>query len=128
MTLVRSLKLRFFDTHVRISLAADAGPGVDVRGARAQELFALAAPAVDWLLARQPGVALRALLLDLGSRRVLVSFDDAHAAAAPTGTRPPPPMVLRIEARDSAELLARAAPLVARVTELAAEALANRGA
>jgi len=123
---LRSFKLRFADDHVRIVPAAGLdgrpfhGPGVDLRGEDARACFDLARPMVDWLLARQASVVLRALSVDLPSRRVLVSFDDAHA---PAGTRP---MVLRIEAAESGELLDRAAPLIMRLSRVAAEALRRR--
>jgi len=121
-----SFKLRFVDDHVRIVPAEGLdghpfhGPGVDLRGQDARACFDLARPMVDWLLARQPSVALRALSVDLRSRRVLVSFDDAHA---PAGTRP---MVLRIEAQDSGELLDLAVPLLLRLSHSSAEALRRR--
>ena len=98
------------------------GPGVDVHGHDARRCFDLAAPIVTWLLARQPSVTLRAMSMDLESRRVLVSFEDAHALAA----RGPRPMVLRIDPPESGELFDRAAPLVARLSELAIAALAKR--
>ena len=122
MPSVRSFKLRFHDTHARVVLRDSTGPGVDVRGERAREVFRLASPVIDWLLARQPSVTLRALSMDLDARRVLVSFEDAHA----TSTRGPRPMVLRIEAAESSELFERAAPLVARLAEVAADAIAKR--
>jgi len=123
---VASFKLRFADDHVRIVPAEGLdgrpfhGPGVDLRGEDARACFDLARPMVDWLLARQPSVALRALSVDLRSRRVLVSFDDAHA---PAGMRP---MVLRIEAAESGELLDLAAALLLRLSRAAAEALQRR--
>lgn len=122
MTGVRSFKLRFHDEHVRVMPSGFDGPGVDVRGERAREVFRLAAPVVDWLLARQPSVTLRALSMDLASRRVLVSFEDAHATQA----RGPRPMVLRIDPPESEELVERAGPLLARLAALAAEAIAKR--
>ncbi|HSQ64507.1 MAG TPA: hypothetical protein VLM85_14885 [Polyangiaceae bacterium] len=121
-----SFKLRFADDHVRIVPAEGLdgrpfhGPGVDLRGEDARTCFDLARPMVDWLLARQAGVVLRALSVDLRSRRVLVSFDDAHA---PAGT---PPMALRIEAAESGELLDMAAALLLRLGRVAAGALRRR--
>ena len=119
---VRSFKLRFHEAHVRVVPAGFDGPGVDVRGEAARELFRLAAPVTEWLLARQPSVTLRALSVDLVARRVLVSFEDAHAPA----TRDLRPMVLRIEPPESSEILERAAPLVARLAAVAAETIARR--
>ncbi len=122
MRRIRSFKLRFHDEHVRIALADFDGPGVDVRGEGARACFELAEPVRAWLLSRQPSVTLRALSIDLDARRVLVSYEDAHALGAQ-----PRPMVLRIESPESSELVERAAPLVARLTVLADEAIARRG-
>jgi len=122
-----SFKLRFVDEHVRAMPAqgldgrAFDGPGVDLRGADARECFALAKPMIDWLLARQPGVVLRALSADLGARRVLVSFEDAHATGSAVR-----PIVLRIDAAESGELFDRAGPLLERLGRAAGEALARR--
>lgn len=116
-----SFKLRFHDVHVRIVPAGCGGPGVDVRTEDAKRCFDLAKEMVAWLLARQPSVTLRALSVDFAKRRVLVSFEDAHALGAT-----PRPMVLRIDPPESNELLERAAPLVAHLTELARVALEKR--
>jgi hypothetical protein len=120
--LTRSFKLRFHDHHVRIVPAGFDGPGVDVRGDDASRCFELAKPMMAWLLAREPSVTLRALSVDLDTRRVLVSFEDAHATAA----RGPRPMVLRIDPPESSELIERAGPLIARLSELSALAIARR--
>jgi len=119
---LRSFKLRFHEGHVRVMPASFDGPGVDVRGEDARRCFELAKPMIDWLLAREPSVSLRAISVDLESRRLLVSFEDAHATQA----RGPRPMVLRIEAPESSELIERAAPLLERLAELAASAIAKR--
>ncbi len=121
-----TVKLRFADGHVRLLPATDlasrpfTGPGVDLRGEPAREAFRLAEPAIAWLCARQPGVALRALSIDLRTRRVLVSFEDAHT---PGGK----PMVLRIEAPTSSELVDACAPLLRFLETEAATALTRRG-
>lgn len=119
---VASFKLRFHEDHVRVMPASFDGPGVDVRGDEARRCFDLAKPMIDWLLAREPSVKLRALSVDLEARRVLVSFEDPHA----TTTRGPKPMVLRIEPPESSELVERCGALVARLGELAAAAIAKR--
>ena len=119
---VRSFKLRFHDDHVRVAVADFDGPGVDVRGEAARECFSLAEPVVAWLLSRQPSVTLRAMSIDLETRRVLVSFEDAHA----TETRGPRPMVLRIDPPESSELVERAGPLVDKLARLATDAIARR--
>jgi hypothetical protein len=119
---LRSFKLRFHDVHVRVVLADFDGPGVDLHGDDAKLCFELAKPMIAWLLVREPSVTLRAMSVDLDSRRVLVSFEDAHAVA----TRGPRPMVLRIDPPDSSELIDRAAPLIARLLELAKATVAKR--
>ena len=122
---LRSFKLRFRDEHVRIVPATDAGgcpflgPGVDLRGAAALRAFELAEPMLAWLRAREPGIALRSLSVDLPRGRVLVSFEDAHGVSVK-------PMVLRVDAPESGELLDAAAPLVSRLEADATEALARR--
>jgi hypothetical protein len=118
---VRAFKLRFHETHVRITPDIDV-PGVDVHGDDARRCFTLAQPMIDWLLAREPSVKLRALSVDLDKRRVLVSFEDAHAVA----TRLVRPMVLRVEPPESSELIERAASLIAHLESLAAAAIARR--
>lgn len=120
--MLRSFKLRFHDVHVRVVLADFEGPGVDLRGDDAKGCFGLAKPMVAWLLAREPSVTLRAMSVDSAARRVLVSFEDAHA----TATRGPRPMVLRIDPPESSELIDRAAPLIARLGELARATVAKR--
>jgi hypothetical protein len=116
-----SFKLRFFETHVRIMPADFDGPGVDVHGDAARACFDLAKPMIEWLLQREPSVKLRAMSVDLGKRRVLVSFEDAHAVASVMR-----PIVLRIEPPESSELIDKGAPLVARLETLAADAIARR--
>jgi hypothetical protein len=117
-----SFKLRFHETHVRIMPADFDGPGVDVHGDEALKCFELGKPMIEWLLQREPSVKLRAMSVDLVKRRVLVSFEDAHAVA----TRVTRPIVLRVEPPESSELIDRGALLVARLETLAAEAIARR--
>ena len=126
-----SFKLRFVDEHVRIVPLTDhrgcafAGPGVDLRGAAARDVFALAAPVVAWFTEREP-VTLRSLSMDLGRRRVLATFG---ALSVATGERP---HVLRIDERfDAASasvLIDLAGPLIVRLAELASAQLARREA
>jgi hypothetical protein len=116
-----SFKLRFHDAHVRVMPARFAGPGVDVRGEDARRCFELAKDMIAWLLARQPSVTLRALSVDFGKQRVLVSFEDAHATGVALR-----PMVLRIDPPESTELIERAAPLTAHLVKLAREAISKR--
>jgi hypothetical protein len=124
---IASFKLRFVDDHVRAVPERDArgcpfaGPGVDLRGDDAREIFALAAPIVAWLTLREP-VQMRTLSMDRQKRRLLVT---AHAELP--GERP---RVIRIDEQSDpssiADLLALAEPLVRRLGELAADALAKR--
>jgi hypothetical protein len=116
-----SFKLRFHETHVRILPADFDGPGVDVHGDAARACFDLAKPMIDWLLQREPSVKLRAMSVDLRKRRVLVSFEDAHAIASVLR-----PIVLRIEPPESSELIDKAGPLLARLATLAEEAIRRR--
>jgi len=121
MMKLASFKLRFFETHVRIMPADFDGPGVDVHGDAARACFDLAKPMIDWLLQREPSVKLRAMSVDLAKRRVLVSFEDAHAVASVTR-----PIVLRIEPPESSELIDKASLLIARLETLATEAIRRR--
>ena len=116
-----SFKLRFHETHVRIMPADFDGPGVDVHGDAARGCFELAKPMIAWLLQREPSVKLRAMSVDLVKRRVLVSFEDAHAVASVIR-----PMVLRIEPPESSELIDKAGPLLSRLETLAKDAIARR--
>ena len=123
---IASFKLRFFAQHVRVVPSTDArgcafaGPGVDLFGEGAREAFALAAPILAWLDAREP-VTMRTLGIDLQRRRFLGTAEDP-------GSRP---RVIVIDGRTEpasvAALLGLAEPLVARLGELAAERLEARG-
>jgi hypothetical protein len=123
---VASFKLRFFAQHVRVVPANDlsgcpfAGPGVDLFGDAAGEAFALAAPILGWLVAREP-VTMRTLGVDLVKRRLL-------GTAETTGDRP---RVIAIDERTDptsvAALIGLAGPLVSRLEELAAARLTARG-
>jgi hypothetical protein len=124
---IASLKLRFFAHHVRVVPLADPrgcpfeGPGVDLFGDAASEAFALAAPLVGWLQAREP-LTLRTLSIDLRKRRVLATAEVADAR----------PRVISIDERTDAAsvdaLVALATPLLLRLGELAAARLEARRA
>ncbi|HEX7600725.1 MAG TPA: hypothetical protein VF316_03930 [Polyangiaceae bacterium] len=122
---LRSFKLRFRDGHVRIAPATGVdgrpflGPGVDLHGEAALRAFELAEPMLAWLRAREPGIALRSLSVDLFRGRALVSFEDAHAVSGK-------PMVLRVDPPESGELVDAAAPLVGYLVLQATDALARR--
>jgi hypothetical protein len=104
-----SYKLRFHEDHVRAVPARDeagcafGGPGVDLRGAEAQAVLVLAGPFRAWLEAREPGLTLRSLSVDLASRRVLVTLEPM--------TPEQRPRVVRIDPPHSEELLASATEL-----------------
>jgi len=113
-----SFKLHFREEHARVVPAAPfAGPGVDLRGDQAREALARAAPIVLWLDAREPGVRVRSLSIDLRSVRVLVTIDDDGA---------PRPRVVRVDPPASGEILSAAAPLVEFLADLAATKIAAR--
>ena len=121
-----SFKITFARAHVRVTPREDergcpfAGPSVELRGAAAEEALSLAAPVVAWFHAREP-VGLRTLAFDMIARRVLVSLEPAP------GQRP---RVLRLgtenETSGALELFDLAAPLLARLDELARAQLAAR--
>jgi hypothetical protein len=119
-----SFKLQLAERRVRILPAQDAsgcpfaGPGVDLVGDDTAEAFALAAPLLAWLEAREP-VRVRSLSLDVLRRRLLVTVEAE-----------PRPRVVKIDPGldpgSSTELLALAAPLLRRLGEVAAIKLASR--
>jgi hypothetical protein len=106
-----SYKLRFHEDHVRAVPGRDeagcpfAGPGVDLRGDEARAILGLAGPLRAWLEAREPGITLRSLSVDLASRRVLITL-------APM-TPEQRPRVVRIDPPHSEELLASSRELEA---------------
>jgi hypothetical protein len=123
---IASFKLRFVAEHVRVVPATDpngcafGGPGVDILGQDAREVFALARPILAWLEAREP-VTMRTLGVDLQKRRFL-------GTAEYPGNRP---RVIAIDDRTDptsvAALLALAEPVVLRLGELAAARIEARG-
>jgi hypothetical protein len=121
-----SYKLRFHEERVRAVPARDeagcpfAGPGVDLSGDDARSVLALASPFRDWLHAREPGVALRTLSVDLGARRVIVTL-------APM-TPDQRPRVVRIDPPHADELLVAAAPIDAVLCALCIHKLRQRAA
>ena len=122
--MLASFKLRPLDQHVRVVLAeypegcAFKGPGVDLRGLGAQEVFALSAPIFSWLLARAPLATVRSVSFDMRARRVLAALD------VPGSDKP---AVLRVDGMESAELFAAAGAAMQRMLALSALALARRG-
>jgi hypothetical protein len=121
-----SYKLRFHDDHARAVPAKDetgcafAGPGVDLRGEEARAVFALATPFRDWLDARERGVTLRSLSVDLAAQRVLITLEpDARATD-------PRPRVVRIDPPHAGELIAATAALEAALGAACIEKLRRR--
>ncbi len=119
-----SYKLRSREVHVRAVPARDeagcpfAGPGVDLRGDEALAVFALATPFHEWLDAREPGVKLRALSVDLAAHRVLITLEPMAADQHPR--------VVRIDPPHGDELIAAAAPLAAAVGAVCMHKLRRR--
>ena len=128
--LLASYKLRFHEDHVRAVPARDeagcafAGPGVDLRGAEALTVLALATPFRAWLDAREPGVTLRSLSVDVTARRILITLEPM--------TPEQRPRVVRIDPPHSEELLEGAKELEAALgaactTKLRARVASARG-
>jgi len=121
-----SFKLQIAEGRARIVPALDAsgcpfaGPGVDLIGEEAAATFALAAPILAWLEAREP-VRVRSLSLDIGRRRLLVTVE-AGRGERPRVVKIDP----RVDAGTSDQIVALAAPLIRRLGEIAAEKLAAR--
>jgi hypothetical protein len=119
-------KLRFHETHVRAVPARDeggcpfAGPGVDLRGAEAAAILDLASSFRAWLDAREPGVVLRSLSVDLTVRRVLITLEPMTADQRPR--------VVRVDAPHSEELIASAAVLETTLGAACVAKLRRRGA
>jgi hypothetical protein len=119
---LRSFKLRLADAHARVVPETDAagcpfsGPGVDLRGAAAEEAFRLATPLFARLAEIEPGIAIRSLALDLEKPRLTATL---HAEGRPR--------VVRIEAGPAlTRLLRETDALIAYLGEAAARALAAR--
>ena len=93
------------------------GPGVDLRGEEARAILALATPFRAWLEAREPGVRLRSLSVDLAAQRVLVTLEPNP------GERP---RVVRIDAPQGGDLLRETSALEAALSEACAEKLRRR--
>jgi len=122
-----SFKLRFHDVHVRAVPARDlsgcpfAGPGVDLRGENARAVLTEVAPIRGWLEAREPGIVLRSLSMDLVKSRVLITlFDQAANQAADR------PRVLRFDPPSANELEELAQPLLRALEQKVEEALQRR--
>ncbi len=118
---IRSFKLRLADRHVRVVPATDeqgcpfAGPGVDLRGERAEQAIAEASPLLSALVDFEPGVVIRSLSFDLERGRLLATLEPTTPEADPR------PRVVRF---DGGPALNRLLPLAAALaTSLAALAL-----
>lgn len=119
-----SYALRFHEDHVRAVPASDEaghpfdGPGVDVRGDEARQLLVMATPFRDWLVAREPGVALRSVSVDLAAQRVLITLEPMAADQRPR--------VVRIDPPHADELIASATPLEAAIGVVCTQKLRRR--
>jgi len=125
---IRSFKLRFTDGHARVVPATDdagcpfQGPGVDLRGERAEEAFRQAKPLVDALSAFEPGVVVRSLSIDVERGRLLATLLPTTPEADPR------PRVVRIEGGGAMSALLPLAQRVAdSLVDLARPVLAARG-
>ncbi|MBX3185422.1 MAG: hypothetical protein KF819_00340 [Labilithrix sp.] len=125
MTLeLASYKLRFHEGHVRAVPSRDEagclfeGPGVDLRGDDARSVLDLADGVRRWLEAREPGITLRSMSVDLRAPRVLVTLEALEASERPR--------VLRFDPPYAQELVAAAAELEAQIAVLCARALRRR--
>jgi hypothetical protein len=120
-----SYKLRFRDAHVRAVPSRDetgcvfGGPGVDLRGDEARAVLDLAGPFREWLDAREPGVVLRSLSVDVASGRVLITLEPM--------TSEQKPRVVRIDPPSSDDLMRAAAPLEAALATACVAKLRARG-
>jgi hypothetical protein len=123
---IASFKLQIAEGRVRVVPALDAsgcpfaGPGVDLVGEEAARAFALAAPLLAWLEAREP-VRVRSLSLDVGRRRLLVTVE-AGRGERPRVVKIDP----RVDAGTSDQIVSLATPLLRRLGEIAAAKLAAR--
>src|SRR5262245_10226699 len=83
MLKLRSFKIRVADGHIRIVPETDSagcpfsGPGVDLRGPRAQHAIAAAEPILQVLRDIEPGVIIRSIAVDLVRPRVTATLDPA---------------------------------------------------
>lgn len=126
---LRSFKLRIADRHVRVVPRTDArgcpfsGPGVDLRGADADDAFRAAAPLIAGLAEAEPGIAVRSIAVDLERPRVTATLDPTTPEADPR------PRVVRV---DEGPLLRRlieaSGPAVTALVAAATLALARRRA
>jgi hypothetical protein len=121
---IASFKLNFVEPRVRIVPARGRGPlvepGIDLVGAEAAEVLALAIPLIDWLKTRE-AARVRALSLDTERGRLLVTFEAGSQAGV---FRIDP----KIDASASAHILALAGPLLERLGAIAPVKLAARAA
>ena len=118
---ITRFQVRIDETRVRATPARGldgapfAGPPVDLDPAAALDIVRLTTKIAAWFDEREPGITLRSIAIHLPTGRVIATLTGA-----------PHPRVLRIEPNDAEDLVARAAPLIARLEELTATALAAR--
>lgn len=113
---LKSYKLHFVASRVRVVLDGFDGPGVDLLGATATDAFAHAAGMLAWIEERERGMKARSMSVDLHAQRVLVTFDVG-------GSRP---VVVRVDEPASLDLIARGEPLERFLEARSAEAIGRR--
>ncbi|MRG91251.1 hypothetical protein [Polyangium spumosum] len=124
---IRSFKLRARDHHVRVVPATDhegcpfSGPGVDLRGERAEQALEAAGPLFAALAAFEPGVVIRSLSFDLERGRLLATLEPT------TPERDARPRVVRIDGGPALQtLLPLIASLATSLSAIATPVLAAR--
>ena len=106
---------------------AFAGPGVDVRFAPDGPLARAIDPVMAWLVAREPGVELRTISVDLRRRRVLVTLAPERTSSdVDLPFHRTKPRVLRFDAPYAEELIDAAKPLQTAIADDVRAVLARR--
>lgn len=120
---IKTLKLRVHEAHARIVPTRDERgapfdePGVDAHGEHARAMVALAGPLFAWLEAREPGVVVRVVMLDLERRRAVVTLEAA-----------PRPRVVTLVGASFEDFLTGAPALLDAASDVADRALRARRA
>lgn len=120
-------KLRPWDRHVHAVAATGPdgerfeGPGVDMRGARAEEVFEAGEPLWAALQELEPGIRIRSLSLDLERPRLLATLEPTTPEADPRFR------VIRLDAGFPLDrVVAASRPVIELLTTRVADALQRR--
>jgi len=113
---LKSYKLHFAASRVRVVFEGFDGPGVDLLGEVAAAAFAHATGMLAWIDERERGMKARSMSVDLDKRRVLITFDVG-------GSRP---VVVRVDEPASVDLIARGEPLERFLEARSEEAIRRR--